>query len=163
MTVPRHRENPNIIEFTMLCPGISQNTKHHQLTLYKGQVWREKSYLELCNHNVLNIVYSSGANLLTDRWPIEKNGKLYVPPVPGWGFINDQSQIPWDSEILQSFTQLTDITNITFHSINSNEENIDGITLQLLVGNFMCLNPEHYMQCVPSVKYYPWYLWTKEG
>ena len=95
---------------------------------------------------------------------MEQNYELYVPSVPGRQFNEDYwTKIPWDSEILQSFTQLTDITNITFHSINSNEENIDGITLQLLVGNFMCLNPEHYMQCVPSVKYYPWYIWTKEG
>ena len=110
MTLARYRENPLIVKFSLLCPGISQNTKHHQLTLYKGQVWREKSYLDLCNHNVLNIIYDWSVS----GWPIEQNGDLYVPPVPGYGFIYDFSQIPWDSEMLQSFAELTNITNITY-------------------------------------------------
>ena len=115
MTVPRYRENPLIIKSSMLCPGISQNSKHHHLTLYKGQVWREKPYLELCDHNVLNVVYSWTANGGSDRWPMEENGELSVPPVPGKPFREGESQIAWDSEILQSFTELTNITNITFH------------------------------------------------
>ena len=136
--------------------------KQQRITLHRGQVWKEKSYHELCNHNVLNIVFDPPNMDYGDI--MEQNYELYVPSVPGRQFNEDYwTKIPWDSEILQSFTLLTDITNITFHSINSNEENWDGITLQLLVGNFMCLNPKHYMQCVPSVKYYPWYIWTKEG
>ena len=39
---------------------------------------------------------------------IEKNGELYVPPTPGIGFITDDfTQIPWNSEILQSFAEMT--------------------------------------------------------
>ena len=162
MTVPRYRENPLIVKFSLLCPGISQNTKHHQLTLYKGQVWREKSYLELCNHNVLNIVYSGGANFVTPRWPIEKNGELYVPPVPGLGFISDQSRIPWDSEILQSYAELTNITNITFHFFDIYEDSLEDVTYQMKVGSWVC-SVYHYEQCAPPYIYIPTYIWTKEG
>lgn len=159
--MPRYRENPLIVKFSMLCPGISQNTKHHQLTLYKGQVWREKSYLDLCDHNVLNINYGWSANIDRDRWPIEQNGELYVPPVPGYGFISDRSQIPWDSEMLQSFAELTNITNITFHRYYQYRDSRKDVRFQLWVGSFVC-EPYHYEQCVPH-KYYPWYIWTKEG
>ena len=159
--MPRYRENPLIVKFSLLCPGISQNTKHHQLTLYKGQVWREKSYLDLCNHNVLNIVYSWSANFDSDRWPFEKNGKLYVPPVPGEGFIRGDTQIPWDSEILQSFAELTHITNITFHYLAQNYA--EDSTHQINVGSYRCWDIFHKEQCVPPYTYYSLYIWTKEG
>ena len=160
--MPRYRENPLIVKFSMLCPGISQNTKHHQLTLYKGQVWREKSYLELCNHNVLNILYDWTANHDGDRWPIEQNGELYVPPVPGFGFIDDYTLIPWDSEMLQSFAKLTHITNMTFHYYDTYEDSQEDVTYQIKVGTFVC-SVYHYEQCVPPSRYLPWYIWTKEG
>ena len=151
--MPRYRENPLIIPFSMLCPGISQNTKHHHLTLYKGQVWGEKSYLELCNHNVLNVAYDRSAIYHDDI--LEQNGELFVTPVPGWGFINDAAQIPWDSEILQSFAELTNITNILNKYVD--------IDVMLYVGSWNCYGVEHYQQCVPPYRYYPWYIWTKEG
>ena len=92
----------------MLCPGISLNTEQHQLTFFNGQILEEKSYLKLCNHNVLNILYSRTSNWNIEKNPIEKNGKLYVPPELGLGFIEDGTQIPWDSEILQSLWQVVD-------------------------------------------------------
>ena len=146
----------------MLCPGISQNTKHHQLTLYKGQVWGEKSYLELCNLNILNIMYSQSANWDSDSFPIEQNGELYVPPVPGLKFFIDNSQIPWDSEMLQSFAELTNITNMTFHFFDNYEDSLKDVTYQIIVGSFVC-RPPHYEQCVPRHSYVPFYIWTKEG
>ena len=164
MTVPRYRENPLIIKSSMLCPGISQNTKHHHLTLYKGQVWREKPYLELCDHNVLNIVYHHTANFNSDRdrWSIEQNGELSVPPVPGKGFRDGLTQTAWDSEILQSFTELTNITSITFHAYNESVDSLENVTYQILVGGWMC-DTYHHEQCVPRHNYIPWYIWTKEG
>ena len=156
--MPRYRENPLIVKFSLLCPGISQNTKHHQLTLYKGQVWREKSYLELCNHNVLNILYGWTANF--DRSPIEKNGELYVPP--GSAFISDHTQIAWDSEMLQSFAELTHITTIPFHFFDSIRDSREELTYQINVGSYTC-QVYHYEQCVPPTKYLSWYIWTKEG
>ena len=153
--MPRYRENPLIIKSSMLCPGISQNTKHHHLTLYKGQVWREKPYLELCDQNVLNVAN----DYTTANWglrPIERNGELYVPPVPGKGLRDDETQIPWDSEILQSFAELTSITSMTFHSYE------EDVTYQIQVGSWMC-SVEHYKQCVSPYSHFPWYIWTKEG
>ena len=162
VTVPRFSETSLSMPFSMLCPGISQNTKLHHLTLYKGQVWGEKSYFELCNHNLLNIVYSWSANGDSDRWPIVQNGELYVPPIPGEGFINDYTRIPWDSEILQSFTELTNITNITFHSFDSSADSIWDVTYQIAVGRYRC-EPYHYKQCVPPFGHFPNYIWTKDG
>ena len=99
--MPRYRENPFIVKFSMLCPGKSQK---HQLTLYKGQVWREKSYRELCNRNAINVEYDRFALYAEDI--MEQNGELYVPPVPRI-FISEESSILWDSEMLQSFAELT--------------------------------------------------------
>ena len=162
VTVPRFRENPLIIPFSMLCPGISQNTKLHHLTLYKGQVWGEKSYLELCNHNFLNILFEPRAVYRGDI--MEQNGALYVPPVPGDRFIKDKTMIPYDSEILQSFAELTNITNMTFHKTMKTiyEDSLEDFTYQILVGSSMCY-VSHDQQCAPPQKYFPWYIWTKEG
>ena len=89
--MPRYRENPLIIKSSMLCPGISPNTKHHHLTLYKGQVWREKPYLELCDQNVLNIEYDPLA--LHPEDIMEKNGELSVPPVPAREMMHAPDQV----------------------------------------------------------------------
>ena len=161
VTVPRYSENPPFMEVSMLCPGISQNTKLHHLSLYKGQVWEEKPYPELCNHNVLNIVYSRTANYDPDNYPIEQNGELHVPPVPSKElFVKGNTAISWDSEILESFAELTDITDITFHYYDIYEE--FDFDYQILVGSFVC-SVGHHQQCVPPKKYQPWYIWTKEG
>ena len=93
---------------------------------------------------------------------MEKNGELYVPPVPGRGFISDYPQIPWDSEILQSFADLTKITNFTFQSFDIYEDSLEEFTYQLVVGSYDC-DSYYHQQCVPPYKYYPWYIWTKEG
>ena len=158
--MPRYRENPQIIPFSMLCPGISQNTKKHQLTMFKGQVWSEKSYLELCNRNVLNVVYDPIA--LSPGDIMEQNGELYVPPVPGRRFSNDESQIPWDSEILQSFADLANITYITFQQFDYTG-NYFGY--QIIVGSHLCdiLMLFHNELCLPPQSYRPWYIWTKVG
>ena len=162
MTVPRYRENPLIIPFSMLCPGISQNTKLHHLTLYKGQVWGEKSYLELCNHNRLNVVYGRSANGWD--WPFEQNGELFAPPIPGKGFTRDATQIPWDGEIMQSFTELTNITSMTFQSIAFYEDSLEDVRYQIKVGSYVSVNLDgNHEQCVPPYTYYPYYIWTKEG
>ena len=161
VTVPRYRKNPLIIPFGMLCPGISQNSKHHQLTLYKGQVWEEKSYLELCNHNVLNIAYDPISLIFGDM--MEQNGELYIPPVPGVGFLESyRTLVSYDSEILQSFADLTKITRITFHSFDSYEDSLNYVAYHIKVGSYLC-TPYHWEQCVPPNRYIPFYIWTKEG
>ena len=84
--------------------------------------------------------------------------ELYIPPVPSILFINDGTQIAWDSEILESFAQLTDMTNITFHYIK------EDVTSQIQVGSFGCgIRYSVTVQCAPPTRYTPWYIWTKEG
>ena len=164
--MPKYRDNPLIIPFSLLCPGISQNTKHHHLSLYKGQVWREKSYLELCNHNMIDIVYDKSSFYDQSVELMQQNGKLFVPPLPGNGFINDQTRIPYDSEILQSFSELTHITHITFHPYAheySEYSVLDYVTYQIDVSPLTCENDKHPVQCVVPYRYIPWYIWTKEG
>lgn len=113
VTVPIYRETSLYFRISMLCPGISQNTKQHQLTLYNGQVWRSKAYQELCDNRLLGIAYNPYPYL--HKYDImEQNGELYVPPVPGYRFIRGGTMISWDSEILQSFAELNNITQITF-------------------------------------------------
>ena len=62
---------------------------------------------------------------------MEQNGELSVPPVPGRGFREGRTQIAWDSEILQSFTELTNITNINLHSYDKYEEALKDVTYQI--------------------------------
>ena len=95
---------------------------------------------------------------------MEQNGELYVPPTPGWLFRDDRAILAWESEMLQSFVELTHITNITFHDLNSNKESLDEVTWQVFVGSLTCLNElEYHIQCVSPKAYYPLYIWTKEG
>ena len=155
--MPRYRENPLIMKSSMLCPGISQNFKHHHLTLYKGQVLGEKSFLELCNQNILSIAFDA-----TNRYQEKttENGELYVPPVPrSKGFIRESTKIPWDSEILQSFAELTHISHITLHP--SKDAYLKDITYQIRVGSLKCF-VSHFDQCIHH-SYVPIYIWTKEG
>ena len=160
--MPRYRENPFIVKFSMLCPGKSQK---HQLTLYKGQVWRETSYLELCNHNVLNIAHVFDRNI----HPLHLGDMIVgshfsVPPVPGYGFKLDSTQIPWDSEILQSFVELTRIKYIITNEYEYEELYYFRYTYQLLVGSYPCDSRVFdHVQCLHPNKYEPWYIWTKEG
>ena len=90
---------------------------------------------------------------------MEENGELSVPPVPGLGFINDNTQIPWDSEILESFAQLTDITKITFHYFEDIKANVK---YEVVVGKFF-ISHDHHIHRFPATNYISWYLWTKEG
>ena len=151
----------------MLCPGISRNSKNHHLSLYKGQVWEKKSYFELCDNNVLKVVYGQAA-MTEDK--MEKNGELYVPPTPGIGFINDDfTQIPWNSEILQSFAEMTRITHITFYDIN--ELDILRDLFGIRIGNLRCYFGDEIdtsshtfrFKCVTPHSHSSLYIWTKEG
>ena len=110
-------------------------------------------------------MYGRTANFASARWPIEQNGELYVPPVPSYeGFIGDQTQIPWDSEILQSFAELTNITSMTFQSFDFYEDSLQDFTYQIQVGSYVCsVGYVNDKQCVLPYRYYPKYIWTKEG
>ena len=211
--MPRYRQNPHIIPFSMLCPGISQNSKHHQLTLYKGQVLREKSYLELCNQNTLrepfkvekkclkclfvcippflcisgqfgpclekkgdirpplstlkefhSIQYDRFFDGVIIKFPLEKSNELHVPPLPGHWFIVDHTQIPWESEILQSFAELTKITFIMITTMDDFGRRTHEESWQVLVGSYQYNSHEgSHEQGLSPTRYYPWYIWTKAG
>ena len=176
--MPRYRENSLIVKCSMLCPGISQNTKHHHLTLYKGQVWGKKSYHELCDNNILSIAfypiqpeymkkseYEAPAHReykYTDIDNIMENGELYVPPVPRpQRRANENSKFPWDGEILQSFAELTHIGHITLHPDPSRVGDLKDIVYQIRTGGLKCF-VSHSEQCIHH-SYVAIYIWTKEG
>ena len=110
---------------------------------------------------MIDIVYDESSFFLQSVELMQQNGKLFVPPLPGDGFINDQTRIPYDSEILQSFSELTHITHITFHPTMSHV--LDYVTYQIDVSPLTCENDNHHVQCVVPYRYIPWYIWTKEG
>ena len=180
----------------MLCHGMSQNSKHHQLTLFKGEVSGDKSYPEVCGNNILNIVYHPdtieffyNSDFSYDDNPdqkfigdyqfknsdfMEQNGKLFVPPVPGKAFtdgranglgFNDRyTQIPYESEILQSFARLTSSTYITLQRWQAEKNSQQMIEYQIKVGNWRCTyRTAHSEQCASLKRYNVWYIWTKEG
>ena len=92
VTVPRYRDRDNhlTITFSMLCPGISQNTKHHHLTLYKGQVLSGKSYPELCNDNVLNTMSGYARGVHNGNW---NGSELFEGEADG--FVREYTCIPY--------------------------------------------------------------------
>ena len=116
---------------------------------------------------------------------MERNGELYVPQVPGIGFNNDDfTQIPWNSEILQSFAKLTHVTYIAFsyYDPSSNSMDINWLSYEIHVGSFKCnfgtkkeefcgcddegcfnCRKAHEHQCVPPHSHKSLYMWTKEG
>ena len=72
---------------------------------------------------MLNVAYDPINNLFYEDL-VDQNGELYVPPLPGYGFVEDLTltQVPYDSEILQSFAELTHIKHIKFNSFDFDKE-----------------------------------------
>ena len=171
--MPRYRENNLMVPFSMFCPGISQNKKHHHLTLYQGQVWRSKVYQDLCDDNILYISgldrkWTSRFDPINGDWiQTEYNGYLYVPPLPSiYRFKRDETMIPWHGEILQSFFELTRITHLAFQSLSLFKRNItidERKTYQMTIGNHIMPYTFHHELFMPPNTYKPEYIWTKEG
>ena len=98
-------------------------------------------------------------------WHVKvQNGELYVPPTPGQGFKDDLTQIPSDSEILQSFAELNHFTRITTYT-HHDETYLQPATYQVMIGNnkFPDLLDYNSNQLVSPKIYNVWYFWTKEG
>ena len=134
--------------------------------MYKGQVWMEKSYVELCNQNILSILYDPYIDEVTRKYPqtLEMTNDLNVPPAPGHGFIFDDTQIPYDSEILQSFAELTKATFLMITSLNDYGENANEDLWQVLVGSYQYhVKDSIHEQDLSPTNYYSWYIWTKDG
>ena len=95
---------------------------------------------------------------------MEQNNSLYVPPTPGFRFSYELTQIPFESEILQSFAWLTNITDMVFRYYDQTEEYREDVKYQILVSSEKCFGIYyHYYHCLPPLRYYPKYIWTKEG
>ena len=95
---------------------------------------------------------------------MELHGEIFLPPIPGRRFTEDWSQIPWDSELLQSFAEVANITKITFQYYDSMVDFLEDFTYQLKLGGWRCeRHMGHPEQCVPPHTYSPWYIWTKVG
>ena len=136
----------------MVCAGKSQNSKHHHLNLYKGQVWSEKSYFELCNRNILSVEYYDSANFPREYM---HNGELSIPQEIFWWMyaatdIGDLMRVTtWDIELLDSFAQLT---NITFFEFEPPESSTQLKTYHLGIGSTLCFG-YLYTKCVPPHSY----------
>ena len=172
MTVPRYRENPFIIKSRLLCPGISQNTKHHHLTLYNGQVPKEKPFLEFCNQNFITFMVIPDETMEDEWWwdEIRNTNKLYeIPDIenPGWRtFHQGRPAIAFDIEILESLARLTNITTIANITTAANTDILKSDQQFLIsVGPYACNveNIAHNEMCHPPYKHFPFYIWTKEG
>ena len=72
------------------------------------------------------------------------NFTLYVPPVPSFGFVLDRTKIPLESEILQSFLELTDMnirSTRRFYYGNTDYydyRDLNEIEEEILIGNNQC-------------------------
>ena len=139
--------------------------KYHHLTLYRGQVWGSKTYHDLCNNNVLYVLSESndvGLRSQNNIEKIEENGQLYVSPVPGWGFIHKASMIPWHSEILQSFAELTNSAQNMLFTTTTTDRTQVSIKVGQLIKYLNDLD-YHDLQSLPPNNYFREYIWTKEG
>ena len=107
---------------------------------------------------MIDIVYDESDELIDEY--MQQNGELFVPPSPSSGFLYDKTSIPFKSEILQSFSEMTHITLITFHPYYQPHTTylVDYVTYQIDATALMCENDNHHVQCVVPNNYSPWYI-----
>ena len=86
----------------MFCPGISSDSDQLQLNIYKGQFYKAE-YTELCSKNIIHVAFNVYA-VLGGEPMMDENGKLFVKDSPYYKNLAD-TQIPWDSEVVESFTK----------------------------------------------------------
>ena len=150
-----------LIDFTMKCPGMSQNAKNHQLTSYRDVIMG-KPYYEICGSNSLKIIYEPWGILMSDKmeW---KNGKMDVPytPVPRYLSL---TQISLDSEILQTFVESSNITHVDIeqYSYYYSREKLDNADFHLQIGAYGCGGSSERFECLMPCSNYPWTIFTKE-
>ena len=116
VTVPRYKKHSSkgsepvtLISFNMVCHGLSQNTKNHQLKSYRDVIMG-KPYYEICDNKAVKMVYDPWSLYRLDKMEF-KNGKMDVPhtPVPRYLSLN---QISLDSEMVQTFVENCNITHV---------------------------------------------------
>ena len=116
VTVPRYkkysskgREPTPLIAFSMVCHGLSQNTKNHQLNSYRNVILG-KPYSEVCDNIVVKMIYEPYALLRLDRLKF-KNGRMDVPETPVSKYLS-LNQISLNSEVVQTFLEHNHISHV---------------------------------------------------
>ena len=112
-------EPATLITFNMVCFGLSQNTKNHQLNSYRDVIMG-KSYDEICDNLAVKMIYEPYAIYWSDNL-VFKNGKMDLPytPVPKYLPLN---QISLDSEMVQTFVEHFGITHVDIAREGVNEK-----------------------------------------
>ena len=118
MTVPKYKKSASkgdeptttLINFNMVCHGLSQNTKNHQLTSYRDVIMG-KSYDEICDNLAVKLIYEPYAIYRLDKL-VFKNGKMDLPFHPVPQYLKDNNQISLDSEMVQTFVEHCGITHV---------------------------------------------------
>ena len=98
-----------LITFNMVCFGLSQNTKNHQLVSYLDVIMG-KPYSEICDNLAVKMVYEPYSIFRLERL-VFKNGKMDVPnvPIPRYIVTNQKSL---DSEMVQTLVEHSHISHV---------------------------------------------------
>ena len=114
--MPRHKKYSSkgndpatLITFNMVCFGLSQNTKNHQLVSYLDVIMG-KPYSEICDNLAVKMVYEPYSIFRLERL-VFKNGKMDVPnvPIPRYIVTNQKSL---DSEMVQTLVEHSHISHV---------------------------------------------------
>ena len=157
----KERLPTTLIDFTMLCPGMSQITKNHKLQSYRDVIIG-KPYYEICNHNALKIIYNPWAIYTADKleW---KNDKMDEPNTP-YPDLLERSQISFDSEILQTFVEASNISHVDIEQYDYyDSEKLEQADFHLQIGAYACMEERDRSECLMPLAIYAWTIFTKEG
>ena len=115
--MPRHKKYSSkgndpatLITFNMVCFGLSQNTKNHQLVSYLDVIMG-KPYSEICDNLAVKLIFEPYAMFSLEKL-VFKNGKMDLPFHPVPRYLKDQNQISFDSEMVQTFVEHCGITHV---------------------------------------------------
>ena len=105
----KENDPATLITFNMVCFGLSQNTKNHQLVSYLDVIMG-KPYSEICDNLAVKMVYEPYSIFRLERL-VFKNGKMDVPnvPIPRYIVTNQKSL---DSEMVQTLVEHSHISHV---------------------------------------------------
>ena len=125
-------EPTTLINFNMVCYGLSQNTQKHQLYSYRDAIMG-KPYNELCDNIASKLIYEPYAIYRFDRI-VFKNGRMDIPNTPVPRYLK-LTRMCLDSELVQTFIEHVDITKLDIfrESVNRNKLHKFSIAIMPLV------------------------------
>ena len=122
-----------------------------------------KPYYEICNHNALKIIYEPWAVYTSEKleW---KNGKMDVPYAPNTNTL-DRTMISFDSEILQTFVEASNISHVDIeqYSFYDDSGKLEQADFHLQIGSYACSKIGDRSECLMPQGDYTWTIFTKEG